>query len=826
MHAFSLRCHLPVIFATLAVLQLAQVSKGQAASTDVRVGDRVSNNIATVASDPESFGAMVQDGLAVKEGVVTYREGEVQKTLRILPPQLTVLVKMGVGQPAKLIGPIDLKKGGMKAIDFPSGAEPEFEFNSDSLELVREGGVYRLKWQADKAKLDSYEVQLNDVETQVILSLSPASPIAGQVATLGVSYQGVEQFAGIDGLKVTLSDGQKKSAVAFRLDDGPWAPSITFALSDVRSDDAPRIRVRFLSTDSPKILASITGLDKDLDAGALDVTVKQNSLAFELSAVSARVGDWVEPTRVTLASGSTARVEFDQSNRTWTERPGKQTITAKYNLFDGDPVEGNDESAFVPHTLTSEVHLEVAQALTMIQFKEGLAATAEPLVEKQLPITFRSADGSSATDEDWRRLSVHSDTPEIIDSVNIIKSGPEWFLVVLPLKRGSARLSFSYDTGKPELGQEYRGTLHVQVQVTVRAALLKGTFIPLGDELVSRLYGTQMAKAYHIIQCTLINDVKNSQGGNVEDIIVQPDSIEFGVVLQHRSGPKDIWHTADLGSHLAGALPGGILRQPQLTGASIASLDRITKAFARVRSLREAKCDPVLRDLVVFLLLDFVDQTQFDSEAHAASELNNALSGLASTETVWKRFAKEYGIAGGPSLEEKVRIIGRRLQLATDGGVFAGDIPFLIWKPLSPEAVKADFEVLARREPEMKFNKAAHLLLGLVTAFAGSTFLAEGERGVWNTSVAIASNGLMPVIQGAFPDMSETRRKTLSERLFAGPLRVSPLDPITKHIFVSKDVLRDVFGAKEVRVVQVVSGSLAATVAVVTRDQRTGGGGE
>lgn len=233
----------------------------------------------------------------------------------------------------------------------------------------------------------------------------------------------------------------------------------------------------------------------------------------------------------------------------------------------------------------------------------------------------------------------------------------------------------------------------------------------------------------------------------------------------------------------------------------------------------------MVRDYVVYQLLDLVDQTQFDSEAHAATELNKALNELASTETAWKRFAEKYEIAGGPSLEERVRIIGRRLQLATNGGVFAGDIPFLIWKPLSPEAIKADFEVLARREPEMKFNKAAQLLLGLVTAFAGSTFLAEGERGVWNTSAAIASNGLMPVIQGAFPDMSETRRKTLSERLFAGPLRVSPLDPITKHIFVSKDVLRDVFGAKEVRVVQVVSGSLAANVAVVTRDLRTGGGG-
>lgn len=546
------------------------------------------------------------------------------------------------------------------------------------------------------------------------------------------------------------------------------------------------------------------------EAGPVGFSIAEPKLRLELKNVGRRVGDVIDVAAFfdeqPLAASSVVVEPGNEGDGRVALADSIQAIGGRYRLFQTDDYDPNAKFSATEIPMKA---VPVGTPLPQIQtitFRNGLSTQVEPLRPTVVPIALRSGEREIDADpSDLQFFEVVQDPPGTLSPVKVVTTG-------------STTLGLSFTGEKPgtaaSLTVKYRGreiaTLIVQVDQAAKSGRLSGKFLPLSDEDVSRIYGDEVSKAYHVVECTLTNTTTGDSGESKYDVIVQPEGIEFGAVVQSR-GKKGEWRIASANATSGAILPGGTMGASGFTVGGMLDIEDLRSFFQNSGRANSPS--------VVKLLARHLPKELPDDQEHWANALNTAVTDMADSLD-WGAFATAYGYSDS-SLQsmDKERLIRRRLQIDTNESVIGSEFNYVRWRPLSPEAVNEVFQVLSRQKKQGRSLQVAQLFLSAGRMIGNAGLIGDSGKGIMS-GLGAASN-LMPTIKQTLPELSDARRRTLASMLFAGPLRLSPQVPTKKHIFISKEVMKYMFNADETRISEIVQGSMTADVAIVTSSERT-----
>ncbi len=775
----------------------------------LKIGERLMDGPTAVkAADFKTGVELFQcadDGcIAVRPGGFTFNSGGTEKANQVLTPSVRVVADFG-GKTKELAANLEFDKDLIAKVKAPVGAkilvEPInfVEGPKPEISALGPGADSPLKLPSN------YVVQVEPVQIKVVPVEGASSLARGQRSGVSWSVEGATLLPDEARVEVYADAEAGKSPAAFRKPMGRWQDRI----GDQSLSGG--VETMFLTSGARKLHIQVKVGDQIVaESEPLGFNVAEPKLRLELKNVGRRVGDVVDVAAYAdekpLAASSVAIDPGNGGDGRVSLSDSIQAIGGRYRLFQTDDL---DPGAKFSATEIPMRAVPVGTPLPQIQtvtFRNGLTAQVEPLRPTVLPIVLRSGEREIDADpSDLQFFEVVQDPPGTLSPIKVVTTG-------------SSTLGLSFTGEKPassaSLTVKYRGreiaTLIVQVDQAAKSGRLSGKFLPLEDEDVARLYGDEVAKTYHVVECTLTNtmNVDSSEGKN--DVIVQPEGIEFGAVVQSK-GKKGTWRIASSNATSGAILPGGTLGASGFSVGGVLDIEELKDFFQNSGRGNSPT--------VVKLLAKHLPKELPDDREHWATALNTAVTDMADSLD-WGTFATAYGYSDS-SLQsmDKERLIRRRLQIDTNEAVIGSEFSYVRWRPLSPEAVNEVFQVLSRQKKQGKSLQVAQLFLSAGRMIGNAGLIGDSGKGIMS-GLGAATN-LLPTIKQTLPELSEARRRTLASMLFAGPLRLSPQVPTKKHIFISKEVMKYMFNAEETRISEIVQGSMTADVAIVTSSERT-----
>lgn len=779
------------------------VAAGRREDPQLKIGERLMDGANAVKAADFKSGAELfkcaDDGcVAVRAGNFTYIAEGADRSGTVLTPSVRVTAELG-GKAKELAGSLAFGPDGLAKIDVPAGAKVTLEpinfFEAKPGEAA--GNSPQVVW-------GDYRVELNQVQIRLAVKPGADKLARGERSMIAWSVENSNLLPEEARVELVANAENGMSPAAFRVGKGMWQDRVAgLPLSG-------KIETMFLSPGMRDLVVKVLVSDITLLESKVHFQVSDPKLRLEVKNLGRRVGDVAEVAAYAgdqPLEGASLALDADGKNGRVALNDALRAIGGRYDLFRGEA--RAPEAKFATTELPIEP-ISVEAPLPQVQsvsFRNGLNAQVEPYRPTILPIVLK-AEGGREIDAD----------PVDLGAIEVVQDPPGALSAIRVVTTGSNALGLSFTAEKPKssvtLTVKYRGraisTLIVSVDPSVKSGRLVGKFLPLDDEDVKRIYGDEVAKAYHVIECTLTNTTEGDGGDGKSDVIVQPESLEFGAVVQSRT-KKGNWQIASAAATSAAILPGGSLGATGFSIGSILEPDSLRDFFKNAGRNNSPT--------VVKLMANHLPKDLPEDPEHWANALNTAVADLVAS-TDWAAFAAAYGYTDpGLQTPERARLVRRRLQIDTNEAVIGDAFDYLRWRPLSAEAVNEVFQVLARRKRESKAMKVAQLFLSAGRVVGNVGLIGDAGKGI--VSGLGSATGLLPTIKQTLPELSDARRRTLASMLFAGPLRLAPQVPTKKHIFISKEVMKYMFNAEETRITEVVQGSMTADVAIVTSSERT-----
>jgi hypothetical protein len=775
----------------------------------LKIGERLMDGPTAIkAADfktgAELFQCSEEGCVAIRAGSFTFNSAGAEKANQVLTPSVRVIANFG-GKTKELAANLAFDKDLVAKVKAPVGAkillEPVNFVDGPKPEIgsLAVGAETPVKLPSD------YIVEVEPVLVKVVPGETAKSLSRGQRAAFGWNIEGGALLPDEARVEIFADSEAGKSPVAFRKPMGRWQDRLT---------DQPLsggVETMFLTSGSRKLHVRVKVGDQIVaETDPLGFSVAEPKLRLELKNVGRRVGDMVNVAAFSddqpLAASSLVIEPGTDGDGRVPLTDSTKAISARYRLFQTDDFDENGNFAATEIRMSPVPVNALLPQIQTVSFKNGVSAQVEPARPTVLPVVLRS--GEREIDAD----------PADLQSFEIVQDPPGTLSTVKVVTTGSSTLGLSFTGQKPgtaaSLTVKYRGreiaTLIVQVDQAAKSGRLSGKFLPLNDEDVTRIYGDEVAKTYHVVECTLTNTVPADASDGKYDVIVQPEGIEFGAVVQSR-GKKGDWRIASANATSGAILPGGSMGTSGFTIGGVLNVEAL-KIFFQNANRGNAPS-------VVKLLAKHLPRELPDDQERWASALNTAVTDMADSLD-WSAFATAYGYSDS-SLQsmDKERLIRRRLQIDTNEAAIGSEFNYVRWRPLSPEAVNEVFQVLSRQKKQGRSMQVAQLFLSAGKLLGNVGLMGDGGKGIMS-GLGAASN-LLPTIKQTLPELSDARRRTLASMLFAGPLRLSPQLPTKKHIFISKEVMKYMFNADETRISEIVQGSMTADVAIVTSSERT-----
>jgi len=742
----------------------------------------------------ELFQCSDEGCVAVRAGSFTFNSAGAEKANQVLTPSVRVIADFG-GTTKELAANLEFDKDLVAKVKAPVGAKILVE----PINFVEgpKPEISSLRAETPVKLASNYVVQVEPVVIKLTPGMAANNLARGQRTTFTWSVEGAALLPEEARVEIYADPVAGKSPVAFRNPLGPWQDRL------VDEPLSGNVSTMFLTSGTKTVHVEVrVGGQTIASSPVTGLNVTEPKLRIELKNVGRRVGDVVD----VLAFADDQPLEAASAVLdSGTLSDSVQAIGGHYRLFRNEDVDPNAKFAATEISIAAAPVAKLLPQIQTVAFKNGLSAQVEPLRPTVLPVALRSGEREIDADPaDLQSFAVVQDPPGTLSPVKVVTTG-------------SSTLGFSFTGQKPgttaSLTVKYRGreiaTLLVQVDQAAKSGRLSGKFLPLDDEDVTRIYGDEVAKTYHVVECTLTNTVSGDADGKY-DVIVQPEGIEFGAVVQSR-GKKGDWRIASANATSGAILPGGSMGTSGFTIGGVLNVEAL-KIFFQNANRGNAPS-------VVKLLAKHLPRELPDDQERWASALNTAVTDMADSLD-WGAFATAYGYSDS-SLQsmDKERLIRRRLQIDTNEAVIGSEFNYVRWRPLSPEAVNEVFQVLSRQKKQGRSMQVAQLFLSAGKLLGNVGLMGDGGKGIMS-GLGAASN-LLPTIKQTLPELSDARRRTLASMLFAGPLRLSPQVPTKKHIFISKEVMKYMFNADETRISEIVQGSMTADVAIVTSSERT-----